>query len=275
MKLYVSDLDGTLLNDEQKINDKSVGILNDLIGRGLHFSIATARSLDSAWKIIKPLKLKMPFILHNGVFVHDTATSRNILSNFLDNGVSAEILDYLEQNGFSPFLFTSNENTGNKVFYKGIYNKGQEYYVDNRLANGDKRFHEVDNLKPFLDQKITTIVLIGDTGLDSAFHYLKGKYDLTFHYTIDIYTNDPWLEITHKKANKRDALQFLKNYTHADELIVFGDNLNDLPMFEISDYSYAVKNANEQVLKAATGVIESNTNDGVALFLEHLYRNKT
>lgn len=51
-------------------------------------------------------------------------------------------------------------------------------------------------------------------------------------------------------------------------MICFGDDFNDLSMFEIADESYVMQNAHHMVKKAATAVIEANTDDGVARFLE-------
>lgn len=50
--LYVSDLDGTLITRNERISEYSLGILNALIGRGLLFTYATARSLDSAERAV-------------------------------------------------------------------------------------------------------------------------------------------------------------------------------------------------------------------------------
>ena len=49
--LFVSDLDGTLLNEKADISDKAADILNDLIENGLNFTFATARTAASALKI--------------------------------------------------------------------------------------------------------------------------------------------------------------------------------------------------------------------------------
>ena len=46
--LYVSDLDGTLLNSDVKISENSKNIINTLIDKGMNFTVATARSLVSA-----------------------------------------------------------------------------------------------------------------------------------------------------------------------------------------------------------------------------------
>lgn len=81
--LYVSDLDGTLLNNQQKLDDEAVNILNQLIEQGNHFTVATARSIESVREILKDVHLKLPIILINGVFVYDPIQSQNIQSKYL------------------------------------------------------------------------------------------------------------------------------------------------------------------------------------------------
>ena len=51
--LYVTDLDGTLLNTQDKISEYSLNIINDLVDKGLLFTYATARSLVSASVVTK------------------------------------------------------------------------------------------------------------------------------------------------------------------------------------------------------------------------------
>ena len=50
-------------------------------------------------------------------------------------------------------------------------------------------------------------------------------------------------------------------------MIAFGDNLNDIPLFEVADECYAVSNAEEKLKSIATGVIGSNDEDAVAKFI--------
>jgi hydroxymethylpyrimidine pyrophosphatase-like HAD family hydrolase len=52
-----------------------------------------------------------------------------------------------------------------------------------------------------------------------------------------------------------------------DKVICFGDGVNDIPMFEISDECYAVSNAVPELKEKAAGIIGSNENDGVAKWL--------
>jgi hydroxymethylpyrimidine pyrophosphatase-like HAD family hydrolase len=52
-----------------------------------------------------------------------------------------------------------------------------------------------------------------------------------------------------------------------ERVVCFGDNDNDLSMFEVADESYAPENANEAIKSAATAVIGHHDEEGIARFL--------
>lgn len=66
--LYVSDLDGTLLNTNTKLSDETIEIINELVENGVKFTYATARSFSSASKVVQGLHLLIPVITYNGAF---------------------------------------------------------------------------------------------------------------------------------------------------------------------------------------------------------------
>jgi hydroxymethylpyrimidine pyrophosphatase-like HAD family hydrolase len=57
-----------------------------------------------------------------------------------------------------------------------------------------------------------------------------------------------------------------------ESVVAFGDMPNDPPLLCWAGTSVAVANAHRDVLAAATHVVGSNDADGVAEYLEHLYR---
>ncbi len=61
-------MDGTLLNTKDKVSPESLRTINELVGRGMLFTYATARSLESASVVAEGLKLAMPVIVCNGAF---------------------------------------------------------------------------------------------------------------------------------------------------------------------------------------------------------------
>ena len=83
------------------------------------------------------------------------------------------------------------------------------------------------------------------------------------NYVPDMY----YLEIITKSVSKASGALQVKNIVSADRMVAFGDNLNDIPLFEVADECYAVSNAEEKLKQIATDVIGSNDEDSVAEFI--------
>ena len=75
--LYVSDLDGTLLDRNAKLSRRSAKIIGGLIKKGMLFSVATARSQSSV-SILKDLEINIPCIQLNGVLMYDFMNKKYI-----------------------------------------------------------------------------------------------------------------------------------------------------------------------------------------------------
>ncbi|MEE1144198.1 MAG: HAD hydrolase family protein, partial [Acutalibacteraceae bacterium] len=74
--LFVSDLDGTLLNDNAQISEFTKQTLNSLISSGLMFTVASARSIISAGDILKGVNWNLNGIFMNGVLLCDIMTRK-------------------------------------------------------------------------------------------------------------------------------------------------------------------------------------------------------
>ena len=86
-------------------------------------------------------------------------------------------------------------------------------------------------------------------------------------YYDNILEDQGYLEIYPSGTSKANAIERLAREINVDEIVSFGDNLNDIPMFEISHRCYATDNAVDEVKLYATDIIDSNMDDGVARFL--------
>ena len=71
MELFVTDLDGTLLNSNKEVSIKSIEILNKLIDDGVNFTVATARTPATVVDLLQDVNLKLPAVLMNGVLLYD------------------------------------------------------------------------------------------------------------------------------------------------------------------------------------------------------------
>ncbi len=65
-----------------------------------------------------------------------------------------------------------------------------------------------------------------------------------------------------KDSNKAAAVSFFQKYLNVndDEIAVFGDSSNDIPMFELTAYSFAMRNAPSDIRQKA-GRITKEDND--------------
>ncbi len=269
MNLYISDLDGTLLNSGQELSARTIEKLNNLIACGLHFTFATARSIDSSQYIMDKLALNLPVIVHNGVFIYDPLKKENISSFFMDHQKTAEILQIYSSAGINPFLYTIDDKGKRNAYYKEITHPGEQIYLNDRLKRGDKRFSRVTDFNISLRERIIAITAIGEEKLLKPLSLKIGEnFPVNVHLAQDIYSGATWLEVNHEKANKKEALKKLKEILKAEKTICFGDHLNDIPMFEIADEKYAVENAEKALKNIATKVIEDNDKDGVVNFIE-------
>ncbi len=269
--LYLSDLDGTLLNSQAVLSSESCRMLNDLIDKGMLFSVATARTAATVLDIFKDVKLNLPLILMNGVVLYDFKEERNLLCHSIDNETAAEILELFEKQGKSPMLYFQEEGFL-RIEHSDLTNAHQMNYVNQRHDLKRKKFLYRQSLELTGSGNLIYIVT-----LDYP-EQIKGIYDsivmadkVTCTFYEDNYTDCYFLECMNKKATKASAAVELKKILSVDRIVAFGDNLNDIPLFELADEAYAVANACQELKDIADGVIGSNDDDAVARFLTEIY----
>lgn len=269
-RLYISDLDGTLLSPEPKITARTAELINSLTARGMNFTFATARSIYSAVPITSALDINVPCILMNGVSIYDIRNERYIKSEFIDPALSAKLLEAYERHGVECFMYRI-DNGALTCYYSKLTSRVMQSFAEVRKHEYKKPFVQC-RLEDYADE-------------NTVYFTTRGKYDellpvkleaektegVDHAFYLDVYDDSWYLEIFSHKASKSNGLRFLREEYGFDEIVAFGDNLNDLPMFEQADIKIAVGNAREEVKAAADYVIGTNTEDGVAewLLAEH------
>ena len=266
--MYISDLDGTLLKRDKTISKYSIQVINNYIESGGLFTIATARSITTAKKIIKEINFNIPVILLNGVFIYDIKEGRYIVKHLLANFQVIELIKICNNFKIEPWIFVQDKNGIEKIFYRRLDNCGKREFYKEKLKNNDKRFRKVDEFPDLIGQDANHFTII-DTyeNLKEAADFIK---DLGYgvHFYEDVYLNGFYLlEITNKIATKRNAVEWIKREYNSEQLVCFGDNINDISMFEVADYSVCVSNGRQELKKIASVVVGSNDEDAVAKFI--------
>lgn len=269
--MVISDLDGTLLNSDTALSDFTVNAVNSIIRRGVNFTYATARSLNSAMQLTEQLELRFPVITYNGACIKHPTTGEIIEIQCMDEAQIDSIKDTLLQFGVTPLVYTFLDGEEKVLWQRGSESEGMLYYLGTR--SGDKRMLPVDRFDDLFCGEIFYITCIEDTAevLMSVDDTLKGNDSLNCIFQRELYRTDFWLEIMDCRVSKANALDDLKKLTGVNRIISFGDSVNDMPLFEVSDECYAVANAVDSLKTVADDVIESNDNDGVAKWLLENY----
>ena len=271
--LYISDLDGTLLEPGSRFPQASVDRLNRMIDRGLKFTIATARNYDSVHPILRGVRLNLPVILFNGVYLTHFESGENLhLSNFIPREIIQTTLQVLAHADIDPFVYTFDGS--HRVYYRRTSNIGAESYL--KSLEGDGRLRHVEEYDFPADQSVAGLLLI-DThmALEPVYRTLHDHHAdyLNLYFAEDIsMPGYSWLQMFHREANKGSMMKKLARHldTPLSQVVVFGDYLNDLEMFAAAGRSIAMANALPEVLKAADQVIGSNAEAAVLTHLESL-----
>lgn len=268
MELYVSDLDGTLLNSKAEVSGFTKNTLNDLIEKGVNFAVATARTPATVVDILEGINLKAPVVMMNGVIIYDIDKRKYIDIKNINNNSVNKVLKVLKNNKKDGFIYGIKDNHL-WVYHKEFTCSMEENFYNERCEKPLKTFVKVEDYEEAIKGSdiINFIIFDKIEVVKKVYEEIKAIEGITVDYYRDIYGDGYYLEAYSNEASKANGIEYLSEYVYHSKLITFGDNLNDIPMFKISDECYATDNAAEELKTLATAVIGSNNDDGVAKFL--------
>ncbi len=262
------DVDGTLIDEETKtICQRNKEVIKDFISKGHKLSIATGRSVYICDKIIDELDIAHPghyFVNLNGAVAYDykynPLYSSTIKTNRLRDIIQVAI-DYK----YGINLYTLN----------GIYLYLPDD-VENLLFKNAKNLTLLnkDSLEEFLKEKAGEILKIEFQSSD--YQSLIDMYNETkdLFEGLDIaFSSKRYFELTNSGVSKGTAIEYLLKHELEEGTIVatIGDSPNDLTMIQLDVESFAVKNAEDMILKNAKTITKSTAKEGaVAEAIEYL-----
>ncbi|MGI6665345.1 MAG: HAD family hydrolase [Christensenellaceae bacterium] len=141
--LIVTDLDGTLLQNDATLSEKSKEILQMLIEAGLLFTYATARSFHTASAILAGLLMNIPIIAYSGAFIVDAATKQILISHIIETTVAQQLAEKIETLGLSPLVYAMVDGKERVSWLENKETSGVKNYVASR--KGDARLRPVDS----------------------------------------------------------------------------------------------------------------------------------
>ncbi len=290
IKLIVSDMDGTLLDEKVEVSDRVTTAILRAQDAGIEFAIATGRTVESGYSLITEKGITCPFIELNGARYFDENEQLQYTRDMEKKDVKAliQILEYfnihnefITQNGaYSKRSLEEYIVTFQSVF-KNINQEMTETEARNYALERMKHFNmnTVDNYH-FLYQDLEIQVLKSLAHahddlplLNEVRSTIEGELPDLIVTSASTFS----LEVNHIHANKGQAVARLaeeRGYS-PDEVITIGDNLNDLTMLEWATHSYAVSNAHQMAKDAAAYLAPSHADFAVAQIIERVLEGKS
>ena len=271
--LYLTDLDGTLLDESGNLSAETRSGLLRLLQDGIQFSVASARSYFSIKKIFGDLPLTLPIIEFNGAFLTEYATGKHLEINSLGTALGEEIFDRVRAAGQRPFVCSFNGQE-DCLHYDVLQNAGMEWYEKRRRDAGDPRLRVTADLRGAMKEDVVSLTVM-DRG-EAPIRALRDELERVYGEALQLYCYENeyskgtwWLTIHHQKASKHVAMKSLRDgFLPGAEVVALGDNVNDLLMLEHADRPVAVENAVPELKRLTSTVIGHHRDDSVVRFLQ-------
>ncbi|KNZ42619.1 HAD-IIB family hydrolase [Acetobacterium bakii] len=274
--LFVSDLDGTLLNSQNAISNYSKIKLNKLLSQGALISIVTNRSIATLLPIFEGVELKLPLVLMNGAALYDLQKKKYVHCRTVSNSTAQQVLKVFKQQGTNCFTHTI-INDMLHIYYIRLINPVEKELYHSKKLHPQKNYisgelpDDRDVLYIMAVDKLELIEKLREKiiGLSCAPEInviIHGDKEHDGYYYLEIYS----AEVSVKKA-----IVEMQERLSADTLVAFGDNESDIPLLEMADHGYAVANATDGLMEMEPIIIGDNNSDAVVKTIEkHFYSKR-
>ena len=269
--LYVSDLDGTLLNGQSQLSEGTISSLNRLIQEeGALFTVATARTPATVTGIMEKVNTRLPFIVMAGAAYWDNAREQYQKTRFIPNDLVTRLLECYGHHDIHPFIYRQHGNCIHAHHVAAMTDAEREF-INHRLTSPLKQLFVQEKLS---GQDEDGTMLVFSMGTYTALRAIADEIEqqslpCTFMCYHDIFDHEQgYLEIYAAGTTKAQAIQHMASQLGVERTVVFGDNLNDIPMMQEASHSVAVGNAFEEVKNQADEIIGTNEEDAVVHWIE-------
>ena len=262
IKLFASDLDGTLYNGLHQTDGGIVRRLRRVVGAGRHVALATGR-WSSTGAELGFGDLPLEVVCSNGAFVYG-ASGELLRSVEIDPATVEELLrafpTYCLVCVSADGTFVRGSRADQLAGYlppHGLLGRFVAWQARRRGPGADMVFDQTE--ADVLAHPICKVnCRVPDAGLKAELAAFVGERADTL---VNASFDGDLFELTEASVNKGEALAWLAGHLGMteDEVAVYGDGGNDLAMLERFDHAYATSNASEAAKRAAGNVIGSCT----------------
>ncbi len=250
IKLIACDMDGTLLDENGNLPEGTYDLILELAHAGIRFTAASGRRYDTLRSMFSPVADSMDFVASNGaqVYARGTLVDREVFSHAAAKRLKCvvDMFDTLHLALFDEtlsFLLDDEERF--------------EREIDKNLPN-PCRVYDV----PSPDTSIVKASIYCDEALMDMAYVLERELGDDFVFAP---SGSRWIDVMQRGVSKATGIaQVMQAYgIPADEVMAFGDSMNDYEIMRMVGTSCAMGNGRSAIKQIATRVIGPNTEQSV------------
>lgn len=251
------DLDDTLLRDDRSISPYTISVLRRAAEQGIRVIPASGRTGRSMQHFVDQIGCASCYVCCNGAEVR-TPDHQLLMQELLSVEVAKEVAAWAEHHGVYAQTYDDIR------FY---FNRHGKYAEDYKVSSSLEGQY-VGNLEAFITQPTTKILLMDEP---ERITQLLCEAQSIWGERVSLTCSKPYfLEVNPLRATKGNALQWIARH-HGfamEQLIAFGDSLNDMSMLLAAGTGVAMANARQDVKARIANICRSNEEDGVAHYIE-------
>lgn len=257
MKLVVSDLDGTLLNQNSQLSDETILAIRKLIENGVDFAIATGRGISSVRTFKEKIGHDIYLICNNGANIFNK-DEEIIFERIMDSDIIEKLIKYFREK---------------KVTYNGFYQKN--LFTDEGVEESILTIETGFNLVALKDAKefpfMTKIIVKDDP---EVIRQLRDDMKEKFSDIVDITISQPrCLDIVDKDCSKGKGIKLISEKLNIplNSIMAFGDGENDFDMLQAVGHPVVMENGLDSLKEKIENIAPKNIENGVAKYLEKYF----
>ncbi len=266
--VFITDLDHTFLRSDLSISDFTKTVWNAQAPHAV-LSVATARTYKKTMQFLSGLVINAPMILLDGALIA-TTQGEIIDTKTISEEAGNAIIEAGAELGIFPFVLGLEDQGLNEAFLYPITCNAYQQVVLTRYAKDDN-LREMRNIRA-MKRNLKLVYMGEETQLRELYVHVQSRFGNRFAYILapEAYVGCYFLTILHPDADKAHGITSVSEHYgfELSRLSVFGDNLNDLGMFQLAGRAIAVANAHEELKRHADVVLaHTNDEDAVAHYL--------
>ena len=284
-KFVAIDIDGTLLNSNGELSERTILAVKRVIEKGLRVVLTSGRVTNSVEMIAVKVNADKYLICDNGASIYDVAQNKTIWSREIEKSTVLDLIKTCIENDIYYMVFTDKEIIVKDLrhmalaFYKQRHNCKDEAtgvtqfkyagieYIE-RIEKPIRRIVVCDQDRTIYNSIVKKLTKFNDIELMASPH-ISNKIIKNSDKTIIL--SYSYAEILPKNANKWSAIKELISRIGGiseSEVMAIGDNFNDVSMIENAGLGVAMNNGATVAKEVARVVAPTNDEDGVATVLE-------